>query len=122
LITDVIGLFEKGGLNRQEVRKYLDKNTNIDIDPADKAETPPITSVTPTNDMQPQQQPPEQPSQPDPNVVQIPRESLERLISIIAEKIPNPRGRIKEEASPDSVEAAKLKLLKKLYEDMERDD
>ena len=107
-VQDIQGLFEKGTLTRPEVRKYVNKNTDVEIDTDDMADEPPITSVTPTDDMRT--------NQPvvDPNLVQIPRESLEKLIQAIAEKIPNPRGRTKEEASPDTILQTKLKIIEKL--------
>jgi len=50
-IQDVIGLFEKGGIRRSELRKYLTDNTDLTPDPDDMEDTVPITSVTPTDDM-----------------------------------------------------------------------
>ena len=50
-IQDVIGLFEKGGIRRSELRQYLVDNTDLTPDPDDMEDTVPITSVTPTDDM-----------------------------------------------------------------------
>lgn len=50
-IQDVIGLFEKGGIRRSELRKYLGNNTDFEPDVNDMDDTVPITSVTPTDDM-----------------------------------------------------------------------
>jgi len=50
-IQDVIGLFEKGTLRRSEIRKYIMDNTDVEVDVTDMDDTPPITSVTPTNDL-----------------------------------------------------------------------
>ena len=50
-IQDVIGLFEKGGLKRSELRKYVADNTDVEIDMDDMDDTLPITSVTPTDDL-----------------------------------------------------------------------
>jgi len=50
-IQDVIGLFEKGGVRRSEMRKYINENTDFEIDVSDMDDTVPITSVTPTDDM-----------------------------------------------------------------------
>ena len=104
-VQEIQGLFEKGTITRPEVRQYIDKNTDVEIDIDDMANEPPITSVTPTNDMRT--------NQPQ-TTVTIPRESLEKLIDVISEKIPNPRGRFKEEASPDDLKALKMKVLNNL--------
>ena len=50
-IQDVIGLFEKGGIRRSELRKYLKDNTDLTPDPEDMNDTLPVTSVTPTDKM-----------------------------------------------------------------------
>ena len=50
-IQDVIGLFEKGGIRRSELRKYLKDNTDLTPDPDDMDDTLPVTSVTPTDKM-----------------------------------------------------------------------
>ena len=50
-VQDVVALFEKGTLRRSEVRKYIADNTDVEVDKEDMADTPPITSVTPTNGM-----------------------------------------------------------------------
>ena len=50
-VQDVVALFEKGTLRRSEVRKYIADNTDVEVDKEDMADTPPITSVTPTNSL-----------------------------------------------------------------------
>jgi len=68
-IQDVIGLFEKGGIRRSELRTYLKDNTDLTPDPTDMEDTVPITSVTPTDDMdsdkkeEPKEEPNEKPAQ-----------------------------------------------------------
>ena len=74
-------LFEKGTITRNEVRKYLKKHTIIDLDDENDGDTPPITSVTPTNDLRT--------NQPEFD------EKLTELMDLGKEKIPKPRGRPK---------------------------
>ena len=50
---DVIAAFEKGVIKRSEVRAYLAEDTTLPIDMTDMEDSLPITSVTPTNDMNP---------------------------------------------------------------------
>jgi len=76
-------LFEKGTITRNEVRKYLKKHTIIDLDDENDGDTPPITSVTPTNDLRT--------NQPEFD------EKLEELLNLVKEKIPKPRGRPKKQ-------------------------
>ena len=109
-IQDSVNLFEKGILTRSEIRDYINKNTDVPINTDDMDDTPPITSVTPTNDLRTSQ-----PSPAAQGMVQIPRESLEKLIEVIAEKLPNPRGRFKDsEANEEAIQAKKLEILEKL--------
>ncbi len=82
---DIQKLFEKGTITRDEVREYLKKNTIIDLDDSKDGDQPPITSVTPTNDMQNQQ------------ISQYSDEKLEELLDLVKEKIPKPRGRPKKQ-------------------------
>ena len=76
-------LFKKGTITRDEVRDYLKKNTIIDLDDEKDGDQPPITSVTPTNDLQ---------NQPIPTEFD---EKLEEIKGLVKEKIPKPRGRPK---------------------------
>ena len=80
---DIQKLFEKGTITRDEVRDYLKKNTIIDLDDTKDGDEPPITSVTPTNDLRNTQYPPEF------------DEKLEEIKNLVSEKIPKPRGRPK---------------------------
>lgn len=117
-MQDIQALYEKGTLRRSEVRKHLAKNTTIEIDNDDMSDTPPITSVTPTNKLgQPTGDAAAQlasgQAQQTSAIVSMPRESLEKLIEIIAEKIPNPRGRLKEGREED-IEALKMRVFEKL--------
>ena len=80
---DIQKLFEKGTITRDEVREYLKKNTIIDLDDTKDGDEPPITSVTPTNDLRNTQYPPEF------------DEKFEELKDLVKEKIPKPRGRPK---------------------------
>ena len=80
---DIQKLFEKGTITRDEVRGYLKKNTIIDLDDEKDGDQPPITSVTPTNDLQ---------NQPIPTEFD---EKLEEIKGLVKEKIPKPRGRPK---------------------------
>lgn len=50
-VQDVEVMFEKGVLVRNEVRDHLKKNTTLQLDSKYDGNTPPITSVTPTNDL-----------------------------------------------------------------------
>ena len=79
---DIQGLFEKGTIRRSEVRKYLAKHTPFEIDQEDMDDTPPITSVTPTNDMG---------ETPEEEIIA----KIEALREMVQEKVPNPRGRPK---------------------------
>lgn len=109
-IQDAVNLFEKGILGRQEMRKYIAKSTDVEVDKDDTDDSPPITSVTPTNDLRTSQ-----PSPAAQGMVNVPRETLERLIEIIADKLPNPRGRFKDEnVSEEQVTVKKLEILNKL--------
>jgi hypothetical protein len=121
-ITDIQGLFEKGTLKRSEIRKHLDKNTNIVIDTDDLADTPPITSVTPTNKLgQPTGNDAADLASGQAQMVTIPKESLERLISVVAEKVPTPRGRHKEGRQED-IDALKMKVLETLLKEAKREE
>ena len=80
---DIQKLFEKGTITRDEVRGYLKKNTIIDLDDEKDGDQPPITSLTPTNDLQ---------NQPIPTEFD---EKLEEIKGLVKEKIPKPRGRPK---------------------------
>ena len=60
------------------MRNYLKKNTIIDLEDEKDGDKPPITSVTPTD--------------------QLPRdEKYEELLKLVREKIPKPRGRPKKQ-------------------------
>lgn len=112
-ITDIQSLFEKGSLTRSELRKHLDKNTNIEIDTDDMANNPPITSVTPTNDIgQVTGDAAKVAAQPQ----MVPMEALEKLIEIIKDKIPNPRGRMKD-GRQENTDALKYKLMESLLKE-----
>ena len=82
---DIQKLFEKGTITRDEVRDYLKKNTIIDLDDTKDGDQPPITSVTPTNDLRNTQYPSEF------------DEKFEELKDLVKEKIPKPRGRPKKQ-------------------------
>ena len=82
---DIQKLFEKGTITRDEVRDYLKKNTIIDLDDSKDGDEPPITSVTPTNDLRNTQYSPEF------------DEKLEEIKNLVSEKIPKPRGRPKKQ-------------------------
>ena len=49
-VQDIQALFEKGTIVRNEVRAYVKKYTTLELDDEQDGNTPPITSVTPTND------------------------------------------------------------------------
>ena len=51
-ISDVITSFRDNILRRSEARQWLIANTNVKIDQTDMADEAPITSVTPTDQMQ----------------------------------------------------------------------
>lgn len=48
-VQDIQALFEKGTIVRNEVRDYIKKYTTLQLDDENDGNTPPITSVTPTN-------------------------------------------------------------------------
>jgi len=100
---DVTGWFEKGVIKRSEFRKYIDKKTPFEIDRSDMEDTPPVTSVTPTNDLktsQPSQAAKgEEPT--DEPLKKLSRE-MEALREMIGTKIPKPRGRPKKENTSNS--------------------
>lgn len=48
---DIDKLFEKGVIVRNELRDHLRRNTTLELDKNNDGNTPPITSVTPTNDL-----------------------------------------------------------------------
>lgn len=65
-IDNVITSYRDNILRRSEARKWLIDNTNVKIDQTDMDDEPPITSVTPTDQMQdnreePQEEPKEEP-------------------------------------------------------------
>jgi len=69
-IDNVITSYRDNILRRSEARKWLIDNTNVKIDQTDMEDEPPITSVTPTNQLadnreQPQEEPKEQPETSD---------------------------------------------------------
>ena len=99
---DVMLLFEKGGIKRGELRKYLNEKTIFDIDTDDMEDTPPITSVTPTNDMRTSQ--PSQAAQGQEPETQTIRREIESLKKLVEEKLPKPRGRPKHDDSDEHIE------------------
>jgi len=50
-IKDIIGLFEKQGIKRSELRQFLADTTDLEIDLTDMDDTLPLTSVTPVDKM-----------------------------------------------------------------------
>ena len=69
-IDNVITSYRDNILRRSEARKWLIDNTNVKIDQTDMDDEPPITSVTPTNQLadnreQPQEEPKEEPETSD---------------------------------------------------------
>ena len=69
-IDNVITSYRDNILRRSEARKWLIDNTNVKIDQTDMDDEPPITSVTPTDQMQdnreePQEEPKEDPETSD---------------------------------------------------------
>ena len=69
-IDNVITSYRDNILRRSEARKWLIDNTNVKIDQNDMDDEPPITSVTPTNQLadnreQPQEEPKEEPETSD---------------------------------------------------------
>ena len=51
-ITDIITTFRDNGIRRSELRQWLISNTNIPVNQDDMEDEAPITSVTPTNQLQ----------------------------------------------------------------------
>jgi len=97
---DVTGWFEKGVIRRSEFRKYIDKKTPFEIDRKDMEDTPPVTSVTPTNDMRTSQpsdaaQGDKEEPKDEPDTAQKISREMEALREMIKTKIPKPRGRPK---------------------------
>ena len=69
-IDNVITSYRDNILRRSEARKWLIDNTNVKIDQTDMEDEPPITSVTPTNQLadnreEPQEEPKEEPETSD---------------------------------------------------------
>jgi len=69
-IENVITSYRDNILRRSEARQWLVDNTNVKIDQSDMDDEPPITSVTPTNQLQddreePQEEPKEEPETSD---------------------------------------------------------
>ena len=67
-ITDIITTFRDNGIRRSELRKWLISNTNIPVNQEDMEDEAPITSVTPTNqlqDVRPKEEPKEEPETSD---------------------------------------------------------
>jgi len=69
-IDNVITSYRDNILRRSEARKWLIDNTNVKIDQTDMDDEPPITSVTPTNQLadnreEPQEEPKEEPETSD---------------------------------------------------------
>lgn len=95
-------LFEKGVLSRSEFRRHIMKKTTVELDEDDMADTPPITSVTPTNDLRTTQPSPAAqavtPIQQQDQIAQL-QQQIEKLQEAIQTKIPNPRGRPKNNTS-----------------------
>lgn len=94
--------FEKGILKRSEIRNDLSKNTTLEMDETDMADTPPITSVTPTNDMRTSQPSPAAagmtPQQQQSELEKLQQQMAEmktEMMELISTKIPKPRGRPK---------------------------
>ena len=50
-IQDIITAYRDNGIRRSELREWLIQNTNIKINQDDMEDEAPITSVTPTNQM-----------------------------------------------------------------------
>jgi hypothetical protein len=57
IITDVITSFRDNLIKRSEARKWFINNSSIDINENDMEDEPPITSVTPTNQLQDTREP-----------------------------------------------------------------
>ncbi|MEK9954368.1 MAG: hypothetical protein VW577_03070 [Pelagibacteraceae bacterium] len=51
-VQDVITAYRDNGIRRSELRQWLISNSNVMLDQMDMDDEPPITSVTPTNQMQ----------------------------------------------------------------------
>ena len=51
-ISDIITTFRDNGIRRSELRQWLISNTNIPVNQSDMEDEAPITSVTPTNQLQ----------------------------------------------------------------------
>ena len=98
--AEIAVLFEKGVLTRSEFRKHLIKKTTIELDEEDMEDTPPITSVTPTDDLRTTQPSPASqqvtPAQQQSQLAQM-QQNMNELKKLVEEKIPKPRGRPKKE-------------------------
>jgi hypothetical protein len=65
-IENVITSYRDNILRRSEARQWLVDNTNVKIDQSDMEDEPPITSVTPTNQLQDDREKPEEkPEEPE---------------------------------------------------------
>jgi len=98
--AEIAVLFEKGVISRSEFRRHLLKKTTIEVDEQDMADTPPITSVTPTNDLRTTQPSPAaqstDPIQQQSQLAQM-QQQMEELKDLVENKVPKPRGRPKKE-------------------------
>ena len=96
--AELLQMFEKGVISRSEYRKHLSKKTTIELNEEDMEDTPPITSVTPTNDLRTTQPSPAaqgvDPLQQQAQLAQM-QKQMETMQQLIEEKIPKPRGRPK---------------------------
>lgn len=75
-IQDIITTFRDNGIRRSELRKWIIANTNIPINQEDMEDEAPITSVTPTNQLQDTREEPEETSIKD-------KETNEKLLEMV---------------------------------------
>lgn len=78
-IKDIIGLFEKQGIKRSELRQFLAKTTDLEIDLEDMDDTLPLTSVTPVDKMGDK---PAEPEVPQLEMIDMEKRILETLKDI----------------------------------------
>jgi len=91
-VQDIKDLFRSNVLKRSEIRKTLAKSTNMEIDLEDMEDQPPITSVTPTNNMGSQKTENDGGKSVEESLEDFNRE-INDLKKLVQEKVPNPRGR-----------------------------
>ena len=84
-ITDIITTFRDNGIRRSELRQWLISNTNIPVNQEDMEDEAPITSVTPTNqlqDVRPNEEPETSDNDKEENVFERVMTDLKNMVNV----------------------------------------